>query len=111
MSSASAVANSGRGSLIHKLLSRSIAMMSACLVIAQNGRYGGWSTHGTGLFARRCVSAACSRVSSAYAVGSASTFAASSIVGVLIVAPHSGLQPNLTGVKFEVYVTAATRGK
>ena len=40
-------------------------MMSACLVIAQNGRYGGLSTQATGLFARRWVSAACSRASSA----------------------------------------------
>src|SRR5215510_7101977 len=65
-----------------------MAMMSACLVIAQNGRYGGLSTQATGLFARRWVSAACSRSSSAYAVGSARTLAASSIVGVLIRAPH-----------------------
>ena len=49
----------------NRSLSRSMAMMSACLVIAQNGRYGGLSTHATGLFARRWVSAACSRSSSA----------------------------------------------
>ena len=64
-----------------------MAMMSSCLVIAQNGRYGGLSTHATGLFARRWVSAVCSRLSSAYAVGSASTLAASSIVRVLIEPP------------------------
>ncbi len=64
-SSASAVASSGRGSDRNRSLSRSMAMMSACLVIAQNGRYGGLSTHATGLFARRWVSAACSRASSA----------------------------------------------
>src|ERR1044072_8829617 len=63
-------------------------MMSACLVIAQNGRYGFLSTQATGVFARRWVSAACSRASSAYAVGSVKTWAASSIVGVLIRAPH-----------------------
>jgi hypothetical protein len=37
-SSAAAVASSGRGSDSQRLLSRSMAMMSACLVIAQNGR-------------------------------------------------------------------------
>lgn len=37
-SSASAVINTGRGELVNRALSRSIAMMSACLVIAQNGR-------------------------------------------------------------------------
>ena len=38
MSSAAAVDSSGRGSLMKSSLSRSMAMMSACLVIAQNGR-------------------------------------------------------------------------
>ncbi|SHV93843.1 Uncharacterised protein [Mycobacteroides abscessus subsp. abscessus] len=64
-SSASACISSGRGSLMKRLLSRSMAMMSACLVIAQNGRYGGLSTQATGLVARRWVSAVCSRSSSA----------------------------------------------
>ena len=59
---------------------RSMAMMSSCLVIAQKGRYGGLSTHATGLLARSWVSAVCSLSSSAYAVGSASTLAASSMV-------------------------------
>ena len=66
-SSASAVASSGRGSDRNRSFARSMAMMSSCLVIAQNGRYGGLSTHATGLFARRWVSAVCSRLSSAYA--------------------------------------------
>ena len=65
-----------------------MAMMSSCLVIAQNGRYGGLSTQATGLFARRWVSAVCNRSSSAYAVGSASTLAASSIVRGLIGSPE-----------------------
>ncbi len=79
-----------------------MAMMSACLVIAQNGRYGGLSTHATGLFARRWVSAVCSRASSAYAAGSASTLAASSMVGELIEPPELSAGQNLTGVKFVV---------
>ena len=37
-SSASAVISTGRGELVKMVLARSIAMMSACLVIAQNGR-------------------------------------------------------------------------
>lgn len=52
VSSTSAVASSGRGSERNRSFARSTAMMSSCLVIAQNGRYGGWSTHATGLFAR-----------------------------------------------------------
>src|SRR5262245_8815541 len=35
------------------------SMMSACLVIAQNARYGGWSTHATRLGARKCRSTVC----------------------------------------------------
>src|ERR1700712_2042406 len=72
-SSASAGMSSGRGPLTKRLFSRSIAMMSACLVIAQKGRYGALSTQATGSWARRLVSAVCSRASSLYAVGSAST--------------------------------------
>ena len=34
----SAVISTGRGELVNTSLARSIAMMSACLVIAQNGR-------------------------------------------------------------------------
>ena len=37
-SSASAVISTGRGELVNMVLARSIAMTSACLVIAQNGR-------------------------------------------------------------------------
>src|SRR6187200_3264228 len=65
-SSTSAPTRCGRGSDRNRSLARSMAMMSSCLVIAQNGRYGGLSTH---------------------AVGSARTLAASSIVGVLIEPP------------------------
>jgi hypothetical protein len=36
-SSASAVMSTGRGELVNSVLLRSIAMMSACLVMAQNG--------------------------------------------------------------------------
>ena len=80
-----------------------MAMMSACLVIAQNGRYGGLSTHATGLFARSWVSAVCSRVSSAYAgrVGQyLGGFVASS--RVLIEPPEVRAGLNLTGVKLLV---------
>ena len=52
-SSSAAVASSGRGSLIQRLLARSISMMSACLAMAQKGRYGGLSTHATGAWERR----------------------------------------------------------
>ena len=101
VSSTSAVANSGRGSDRNRSFARSTAMMSSCLVIAQNGRYGGLSTQATGLFARNSVSAVCNRLSSAYAVGSARTLADSSIVRGLIESPEGGLK-NLTGVKFAV---------
>jgi hypothetical protein len=37
-SSPSAVTRTGRGELMNKVLERSISMMSACLVMAQNGR-------------------------------------------------------------------------
>src|SRR5829696_4332805 len=96
-SSASAVVSTGRGSDRNRLLARSMAMMSSCLVIAQNGRYGGLSTQATGLFARSSARAVCNRSSSAYAVGSASTLAASSIVRELMDLLESGLDWELDG--------------
>ena len=64
-SSASSVMSTGRGELVNSVLSRSIAMMSACLMMAQNGRYDGTSTHDTGAWTRKWVSATWSFGSSA----------------------------------------------
>ena len=103
-SSPSAGARSGRGALINNSLSRSMAMMSACLVTAQNGRYvrRPWripSTQATGSLARSQASESCNQASSAYPLGFASTRALSlglRSVGTVIGTPPLGY---LTGVR------------
>jgi hypothetical protein len=77
------VLRSGLGAFRNRAWFRSISMMSACRVTAQNGSYPGAFTQCTGASRRSSASASWSRSSSAYAAGSVRASPASVTVRVI----------------------------